>query len=194
VIRLPADQILPVVRGHLVTFDGDGVPGVPVTVQRPGFTFTYADGGTRDEYSHRPPVTTDKDGAFEFHDVPRAGVELFANGEAILFASVNLDEVTDPLDVKIRAHLRRHLQVELNPPLDRADALAVLDADGKPMILRIMRGSTSFTNRKAEIVDGRTQVLSLSDEARTVVLFKAGAEVGRVGVHLSSSDVETVRW
>jgi protocatechuate 3,4-dioxygenase beta subunit len=194
VIQLPAGQILPVVRGHVVTYEGAGVPDVPVMVQRPGFTFIYADGGTRDEFSHRPPVTTDKDGAFEFHDVPRAGVELFANGETILFANVRIEDVTDPLDVKIRAHLRRHLQVELNPPLDRADALRVLDSGDHSMILRIMRGATSFTNRQADIVDGRSQVLSLSDEARTVVLFKAGAEVGRVGVSLSSGDVQTVRW
>ncbi len=193
-IRLPAGQILPVVRGHVVTFEGVVIPGVPVMVQRPGFTFTYADGGTRDEFSHLAPVTTDKDGAFEFHDVPRAGVELFANGETILFAAVNIDDVVDPLDVKIRAHLRRHLQVELNAPLDRADVLRVLDADGKPMILRIMRGATSFTNRVADIVDGRSQILSLSDEARTVVLSKAGVEVWRVGVRLTSGDVETVRW
>jgi hypothetical protein len=194
VIRLPAGQILPIVRGHVVSFAGEGIPDVPVVVQRPGFTFTFADGGTRDEYSTRPAVTTDKDGAFEFRDVPKKGVELFANGETILFASVSIDEVVDPLDVRIRAHLRRHLQVELAPPLDRADEVRVLDADDKPMILRIMRGSTSSTNRKADIVDGRTQVLSLSDEARNVVLFKAGAEVGRVGVRLTSADVQTVRW
>jgi RNA polymerase sigma factor (sigma-70 family) len=194
VIRMPKGELLPIVRGHVVSFAGDGIPNVPVDVQRPGFTAPYPGGGTRDEFSSLPAVLTDKDGAFEFHDVPRKGVELFANGESILFAAVAIEDVADPLDVKIRAHLRRHLQVEIAPPLDRADEVRVLDAQGAPMILRIMRGSTSLTNRKADIVEGRTQVLSLSDEARNVVLYKSGAEVGRVAVSLTGSDVQTVRW
>jgi hypothetical protein len=97
-------------------------------------------------------------------------------------------------DLRCVVNRRMHLQVELDPPEDRADELKVLDGDGQPMILRIMRGETSFTDRRAAIVDGRSQVLSTSEDARTVVLFKGGQEIDRIPVALHAGSVTTVRY
>ena len=87
-----------------------------------------------------------------------------------------------------------HLQVELNASFDRADVLRVLDAAEKPIILRIMRGENSLTNRKADLVLGRSQILSLSDEARTLVLFRGELEVARLSLQLTPDRVNVVRW
>jgi hypothetical protein len=57
-----------------------------------------------------------------------------------------------------------------------------------------MRGETSFTDRRADVVEGRSQVLSTSDDARTLVLYKGGAEVGRVAVELRSGETNVVRY
>jgi hypothetical protein len=86
-----------------------------------------------------------------------------------------------------------HLQVELDPPVDRADEVRVLDGEGQPMDVVIMRGESSFVFPKAEVVDGRSQVLSLSEDAKTAVLYKAGVEVARIPIVLRPDEVARVR-
>lgn len=194
VLRLPADATWPRLSGRVVASDGEGIADVSVQVQRPAFEFTFPDGGTRDDWSHREPVRTDAHGRFEFADVPRAGTELFAFGDPILFASVAVESIGDPSDVTIRAERRMHLQIELDAPHERADSARVLDASEKPLILRIMRGDTSFTNRTTKLIDGRSEVLSLSDQARTLVLLRGDEEVARIPVQLARDRVNLVCW
>ncbi len=193
-IRLPKDALHGKVAGHVVTRDGTPIAGALVVVQRFGFSVEFPGGGTRDDWLPRPEVATDADGKFEIRDVPREGVELFVHGEEILFWSLELKEGMPVDDLRCVVNRRMHLQIQLDPPEDRADELKVLDGDGQPMILRIMRGETSFTDRKAAIVDGRSQVLSTSEDARTVVLFKGEQEVDRIPVTLHAGSVTTVRY
>jgi len=193
-IRLPKDALTEKIAGHVVTRDGSPVAGALVVVQRFGFSVEFPGGGTRDEWLPRPEVTTDAEGRFEIRDVPKDGVELFVHGEEILFWSMDLKEGTPVDDLRCVVNRRMHLQIELDPPEDRADELKVLDGEGQPMILRIMRGETSFTDRKAAIVEGRSQVLSTSEDARTVVLFKGGQEIDRIPVTLHAGSVTTVRY
>jgi hypothetical protein len=87
-----------------------------------------------------------------------------------------------------------HLQVELDAPLARADELRVLDGNGKAVLLRIMRDETAHADWKAAIVDGRSQVLSLSEDGKTVVLSRAGTEIARVPVVLRAGEVLRVRY
>lgn len=194
VLRMPSNALHASLLGRVVGSDGSGIADVDVAVQRPAFEFTFADGGSRDEWSQRPPVRTDADGRFELTDVPRDGVELFAFGDPILFASVTLGPSIDPRDVRIVADRRLHLQVELAEPLDRADSFRVLDASDKPMILRVMRGNSSFTNRTQRFENGRSEVISLGESGRTLVLYRAEVEVARVPLTLTRAGVNRVRW
>ncbi|HEU4417552.1 MAG TPA: hypothetical protein VFT55_01360, partial [Planctomycetota bacterium] len=89
---------------------------------------------------------------------------------------------------------RMHLQVELAPPTDRADRVRILDGNGKAMLLRIMRGETARTNRIAEIVDGRSEILSLGEGAVTAVFLRNDREVGRMPLHLAAGVVNTIRF
>jgi RNA polymerase sigma factor (sigma-70 family) len=193
-IRLPKDALHEKVAGRVVTRDGNPVAGALVVIQRFGFSVEYVSGGTRDEWVPRPEVKTDAEGRFEIARVPRGGVELFIHGEEILFWSMELKEGVPVDDLRCVVNRRMHLQVELDAPYDRADELRVLDGEGQPMILRIMRGESSFTDRKAAIVDGKSQVLSTSEDARTVVLWKNGSEVDRIPVSLQPSTVNVVRY
>jgi RNA polymerase sigma-70 factor (ECF subfamily) len=193
-IRLPKDALFERVAGTVVTRDGNPVAGALVVVQRFAFSVGYPDGGTRDEWLPRPEVHTNPEGRFEIRRVPKDGVELFVHGEEILFWSLDLKDGMAVDDLKCVVNRRMHLQVELDPPEDRADELRVLDGEGQPMILRIMRGESSFTDRRADILAGKSQVLSTSEDARTVVLYKGGAEVGRVPVKLQAGSVQVVRF
>lgn len=198
-LEFPARAVHERVQGRVVGADGAGIPEVLVKVERPALTYEFPDGGTRDEFTVGQEVTTDAEGRFTFVDVPRAGVELFASGDAILFAAIELGPGFDPEAAVIRAERRIHLQVELAPPLDRdgsarADSVRVLDGDGRGLVLRIMRGSTSQTNPVATLEDGRSHVLSLSERARWIVLYRGAAEVARLPFAPAPSGVNTVRW
>jgi RNA polymerase sigma-70 factor, ECF subfamily len=181
------------VRGRIVARDGTGIAGVSVKFQRPVLEVKIP-GGTEDQWASSEPVTSGKDGYYELRDVPREGVEIFAYGDAILFASRDLHADCDAEHFDVLADRRVHLQVELEPPLARADTLQVLDAAGKPMILRVMRGESSYTGRKSTISEGRSQILSLGEGAREVVFLLAGVEVGRVPVTLAPGELHTLRW
>ena len=191
---LPSDALHARVRGRVVASDGAGIPDLRVQVQRMALEFAFPGGGTRDEFTTRAPVATDADGRFELMNVPREGVEIFATGDAILFAGAWLGPESDPEGVVIRAERRVHVQIELAPPFERADALRVLDEKGQGLVLRVMRGSTSFTNPRAELLDGRSHVLSVSERARWVVLYRGEAEVARLAVTPAPSGVNLVRW
>jgi hypothetical protein len=191
-IRLPTDALHEEVSGQVVARDGTPMADLSVVVHRFAFSRPYPTGGTRDEWLPRPDVRTNAGGRFVLRNVPKEGVEIFVHGEAILFRAVEMKEGIDAGDLRIVVSRRMHLQVDLDPPVDRADEVRVLDGDGKPMLLRIMRGESSFTNRRADVVDGKSQVLSLSEDARTVVLLKDGIEVLRVPVALQPDGVTRI--
>ena len=92
-------------------------------------------------------MRTNAHGEFAFADVPTEGVELCASGDEIMFAGRMIEPGIDPLAFVLQVDRRMHLQVELAPPTDRAEAVRVLDGHGKAMLLRIMRGETARTNR-----------------------------------------------
>jgi len=181
------------VRGRIVARDGAGLAGVSVKFQRPVLEVAVP-GGTRDEWHDSETVQTDAEGRYELRDVPRTGVEIFTWGDAILFAGRWLTAEADVERFDVTAERRLHLQVELDPPYDRADDVRVLDEAGKPLILRVMRGESSYTSRNARLEQGRTQILSLGESAREVLLLRDGREVGRVPVRLAPGAVQRVRW
>jgi hypothetical protein len=139
---------------------------VSVVAHRSGFSAKDPWGWEHGETVARPEVRTDAEGRFTLRNVAKEGVAILVHGEAILFAKVRLGEETDVDDVRIVVNRRMHLQVELDPPVDRADEVRVLDGKGQPMDVVIMRGESSFVFPKAEVVDGRSQVLSLSRTRR----------------------------
>jgi protocatechuate 3,4-dioxygenase beta subunit len=192
-IRLPWNAVHETVKGRVVARDGTAMADVSVVAHRSGFSAKDPWGWEHGETVARPEVRTDAEGRFTLRNVAKEGVAILVHGEAILFAKVKLGEETDVDDVRIVVNRRMHLQVELDPPVDRADEVRVLDGEGQPMDVVIMRGESSFVFPKAEVVDGRSQVLSLSEDAKTAVLYKAGVEVARIPIVLRPDEVARVR-
>jgi hypothetical protein len=180
-------------RGRVVARDGTPLAGVTVTLQRPALE-VQVPGGTRDEWATGERVRTGPAGEFSFENVPRQDVEVFAQGDDIMFSGRMLTPDVDPEQLVLQVDRRLHLQVELDQPTDRADEVRILDAAGVPMLLRVMRGDTAFTERRALIVDGRTQILSLGEGAQVAVFYGAGIEVGRKPVQLQPGEVTRLRF
>ncbi|HEX6811343.1 MAG TPA: sigma-70 family RNA polymerase sigma factor [Planctomycetota bacterium] len=180
-------------RGRVTARDGSPIADVSVKLHRPALE-VQVPGGTRDEWATGASMRTNELGEFRFANVPVEGVEVFASGDSIQFAGRRIEPGIDPTAFVLQADRRVHLQIELAPPTDRADRVRVLDAAGKPMVLRIMRGETSFTNTAATLVGGRSQILSLGEGAATAVFLRSGVEVGRMPVQLAVGSVNKVRY
>lgn len=191
-IVLPQRDVHAKLVGHVVTRGGVPIAGAHVKIGREAIAVEVP-GGTHDEWIERGPVTTDADGRFEFRDVAKDGLALFAIGDDILHSGGMLARDVNPEDVVIVAELRMHVQLELEPPIDRADTLRLFDEDGRRVVVRIMRGESSYADLFATIVDGRSEVLSVGDTARTIVLYKGEVEVARRELALAPKTVNKVR-
>lgn len=138
--------------------------------------------------------STDAGGTFEFTHVPREGVHLLVTGDTVLFAGVSVAEQADVTAIEIQVGVRLHLQVELDPPLGRADGLRVLDEAGQPMVLHVMAGEGAHFGPRMPILAGRSAVLALDEDAATLVLLLGEDEVARMPLDLAPGDPNVVRY
>ena len=152
-------------------------------------------------------MTSDGDGRFELRNVPKSLVYLRVDGDTILpleygryvegdsrFANTAVRELPkDKIEqLEIVVEQRCHMQVELADAA-LADELAVLDAQGHELVLSLYAGNSRQERERHPIHEGRSDVLAVPDTGRTLVLFRAGAEVARSSVQLEPGKVTTVR-
>ena len=190
---LATHDVYPRVAGHIVTQSGEPVAGVAVRMMRQTYVVELAEGHQSDALE-RAPVFSDDDGAFEFASVPKEGVGLIVEGESILFTGTRLVDEKDVEAIEIVVTRRLHLQLELDAPHDRVDALRVLDADGVELILNVMQDEGSLHGPEMPVIDGRSAVISLDDRATTLVLLRGTKVVARLPLSLAPGDPNVVRY
>ena len=136
---------------------------------------------------------TGPEGEFEFRNVPRS-VGLLVSGDDILFTGIMLERQADVTDIEIRVSVRLHLQVELDPPHERADGFRVLDEAGQALVLNVMSGEGAQFGPRMPLLDGRSAVVAVDEGATTLVLEKEGREVGRQPLSLTAGSPNRVRY
>jgi hypothetical protein len=140
-----------------------------------------------------PIVVTDENGAFVFEDLSRTGVALGVQGQGIIWNWYELDHggipiATDMESLELVVERSMHLQVKLTDPVDDA-FVQVLDATGEALSIIILKGASRDMSNRIRLSAGKTPVLSVSERAATVVLFRGREEIMRSGVTLNSSSV-----
>ena len=65
-----------------------------------------------------------------------------------------------------------------------ADAFEIHDAHAKKLDLCRIEGTSTYSSEQMELHNGRCPVLNVLQEARTLVLLKAGREVRRLELSL----------
>ena len=88
--------------------------------------------------------------------------------------------------------MRARFRVELADAA-AADEFGVLDGDENPMILDRILGRSMRSMKRFPLHEGRSDVLSTTDAATTLVLYKKGEEVRRVPIRLRAKDVTVIR-
>lgn len=198
-LTLDRSRLWRTVAGHVVTRDGEPLAGVTVSPATDVF-LTKLDGRTvGTSHDGVAGATTDADGFFELENVPRELVYLRIGGEDVIaddwgrHVEGGLAALSDGKieDLEVVAALRMHLKVELTDPTE-ADEFGALDEDGNEIVLNLIQATSRMEDVRMPILDGRSEVISATDSARTLVLYKDGVEVRRAPLALVRGEVTIV--
>lgn len=196
-IVLPEPDVWPRLAGRLVGPDDEPIPHAQLQLQVEAFGVRSRVFGGSVYITMRQSgasATTDAEGRFEFRDVVRGDLRLNVRGDGLVPSEHELGGVGDPLAVRLVADTRCNFELELAEPVERADAVVALDAEGRSLDLLRIRGSSVNAFTEVELVRGRSGVHAVSSRCRTLVLRKNGQEVGRMPVHLRGSAPARLRW
>jgi RNA polymerase sigma factor (sigma-70 family) len=206
-IRLPTDELYEKVAGRVLSHRGQPIAGVHVFPMCDAFQAKLNGRTVSTSHDALDGTTTDAEGRFELRDVPKSLVYLRVQGDEILPLEYGRYVEGDPRfertavrslpterieRLEIVVDTRCHLQVELADP-STADAVAVLDAEGRELVLNVFVGTGRREVEHAEIVDGRSYPMAVPDTGRTIVLFKGVIEVSRVSVELVPGELKQVK-
>jgi len=190
-LALPTNRLHERVAGRVVDGRGEPIAGALVRLFRTTFRMALAEGQQSDGAMAQAQLTG-AEGQFEFRDVPE-DVALLVTGETILYAWGEVAQAADVESLEIVARRRLQLQVELDAPHERADAFEVLDSGGRELVLNVLQGDGPFHAPRMPLVDGRSAVVSLDEDATTLVLLLDGEPVARLPLHLAPDVVNVVR-
>jgi RNA polymerase sigma-70 factor (ECF subfamily) len=191
-ITVAGSDVLDKVAGIVVDKSGKPVPGIEITVQRNTFVISMGRGSYSSGGGSLGPVSTGADGRFEFHDVARDGVHVWASSPSIVPAGESVAEAAHPDAMRIVVLLRCHLKIELTAA-GEADSFSILDADGKEMQVTTFNGEMTWGTNRAKITSGTSEVVAVEETARTLVLYSAKREVRRTPLDLKAGELNVVR-
>jgi len=201
VIRLPRVAERPL-SGRVLSASGAPVRGVSVMPRCDVITARLDEHSWSTVHGQVAAAWTDADGRFTLARLPERDVYLALAGEAILPAEVGRGEARGLRalaegrdgELVVRVELQRHMQVELaESELARVDELVVLDEAGERLRIHAVQGTARFEADAYPLREGRSEVLIVSERARTLVLTRLGAEVKRVPLALTDEALNLVR-
>jgi len=206
-IRLPTDELVPRVAGKVVGHDGTPLAGVKVFPMCDAFRMRIKGQVRSTSHADLDGTTTDAAGRFELTNLPKSFVYLRIEGEEILpleygrdthdlpgaaEGSSNRIPDKDLEQLVIAVDRRCHLQVELADP-SSADALCVLDEQGRKLDINVYVGSGRRTSDSSPITEGKSNTMAVTDAARTLVLMKGEVEVSRSQLKLTPGQTTKVK-
>lgn len=163
------------VAGRVLSLSGAPIAGVELRAQ----------GVSTGNFNDQPPgdasagLTTDAEGRFVFERLVPTGTLLVLQHPRLMFRTVELDGRDDLDHLELVEPLLCELQVDLTRSPELADQLQVLDGAGQPLGLLESFGVGFMTGEDARFTDGLSEVLSVPESGRVLVLNKEGLEVMR---------------
>lgn len=172
-LRLPADLTGPV-RGVVRDRAGRPAPGVDVAP----YLEVHANGNGVASVGLAKRTKTDAEGRFAFTKIARFGASLAFGGKEWVQRSMPLDGAAPTTDLQVVMMRRCHVRVQLADPALAEAAVAFLDGEGATVMIQEDRGATSMITSQCALRGGKTEVLSVSEAATTLVVTRGveGAE------------------
>ena len=196
VIELEGHELSPV-AGRVIDRNGAPMPGliIAVNIVRPSERVGSPFDGASPDYFHTDiDALTGADGRFSLREMDPTDVELqiYRAGFVANF-HYELGQVDGPLDqLEIVAYRGCHFFVDLAQRADLADSFGLLDETGATVPLVIGRGDMTMHVDDAQLIDGRSEIISASERASVLVLYKAHRVVERVPIVLSPDKTQRI--
>jgi RNA polymerase sigma factor (sigma-70 family) len=193
-IRLGREERHARIAGIVVDRRGNPVAGATLWADRRGAPRTEGSARSGPARIDGSRVHSDTDGAFELIGISKAATSLCLQAPDLsAIVEVSLAGETDLERLRIVVSLRCHAQVDLTGSSISADSIGFLDAEGEAVSVTRKAGDVSFVAPRFGLVAGRSEVLSVPDEATTLVFFDGEDEVTRVPVELVPGRVNVLR-
>jgi protocatechuate 3,4-dioxygenase beta subunit len=180
----------PRIAGRVVDREDHPIPGAHVT---PWISYS----GSADRIGlYGRPVAVDGEGRFELRELSREVDELsvIASFDSPEATYVHLAKEPNVEAITVRLPRYCHLQVDLTGSRIEADSFAVFDEKGKPLSLSMSNGVTVVTGPTSfSLVDGRSEALGASDDARMLVVQFHGKKVAEIPLHLVPDQLNVIR-
>jgi len=196
VLRFPAADAADRVLGSVRTPDGEPVAGATVESLRRAIRIEHPDGAATAHDVSGPSAFTDEQGQFDLGHLSRERVRLLVSGPGIQSSTIRLESSVGPLRLVVEREVvveRTHIQVELLDPT-WADAFEVLDDQDAPVALIWSRVSERRGRYRADLVDGRSETLSVPLASSWIVFYLDGDEVARHVLQLRAESLNALRY
>jgi len=183
-------ELLDEISGTVVSRDGEPLANIRVTVALD--TIKTSIGSSSISGAE---WTTDETGEFRFTSVPSQHAYLRFNGETVLPGSYALVEDIErgTLDeIEVVAVRRCHVRLELAGNQD-AKYAEFLDADGTRLQVNKFEAHGMSAFPAAKLKDGKSEMVSVSELATTLVLRGSDGELGRHTIALAAEGVNLLR-
>jgi len=194
-VEMPAPSVFPKLAGRVITVGDRPVAGVRLVLRTTSFEVNTRFYGGRLNVlmmNQAGGATTDAEGRFEFKDVPREGVFFGVRSDRIVPCDWELPAGADPEHLEVRVDARCQFEVRLKAPVDRADSISMVDAEGASVDLISADQETVTMSSSVALVAGRSGVLSASSGAQTLELRKDGKVVETVAVRLVPDEINVI--
>jgi hypothetical protein len=188
-LRLPGGEDVPFFAGRVVGLDGTPLPGATVIPER---SCVLPD-GSRQRVTSSQAIRTDADGRFTIQGLKAVPDRIEVSGGGVsMNAGWEIPDAADLGDLEVAVPQARRFQLDLDEP-GEAIALDVLDGEGRQLDLVSLQGDIGYMSSSWRVVDGRTEEITVSELARTLVLRGKEGEIRRIPLALTSGELVTVR-
>jgi protocatechuate 3,4-dioxygenase beta subunit len=188
VIRVPDDAFVERVTGRVSGRDGTPIAGADVQI-----LLVTEDSGYASLSQGVKWTSTRPDGTFELLHVPRRFGKLTAGGEGLDVTWVELDTVDLAKPIEVVVARMCTFRFEDDGGADPAQEFSLVDAEGKELDLVLHEAGQMSSMTTASVVDGRSQVFWVREDASRLMLRQGDRVVASQPVRLVPGDVNVVR-
>jgi hypothetical protein len=188
VLRTGPDAWVERIVGRVVSRDGIPIEGIAIGLELVTYRTTF---GSQSE--NLRTTTTRSDGTFELERVPRRFARLSVRGEAIQETGRDLESIDldHPIEIVVLRTCR--FRFESDGGEGAPTHISALDELGKELGLVTREDRRMMSGPFAELTNGKSHVLSVSEEASRLVLYKGGLLLSSQPIRLTPGEITTVR-
>jgi RNA polymerase sigma factor (sigma-70 family) len=188
VLRVPEDAFVDRITGRVTARDGTAIADaevqISVATERAGLAFGSLGVQTTKSRS---------DGTFELHKVPKRFAGLSVGGEGLDYTSLDLEQLDLARPIEVVVIRMCAFRFEDDGAKDPAMELSVLGPDGKELYLVLHEAGKMSSMHAASVVDGRSQVFWVREDASQLVLRGQHDVVASQPLHLVPGEINVLR-